>query len=89
MSELIEAAKAVIDAADTGDRWCAIANLKSAVEQAESDDEIDRENEEAMNIYLSGVMAERERFKEIIGELLDPEDPWIHYSTLLEKIDDL
>lgn len=35
MSELLDAAKAVIDATDTGDRWCAIANLKTAVERAE------------------------------------------------------
>ena len=35
MNELLAAAKAVIEATDTGDRWCAIANLSAAVERAE------------------------------------------------------
>ena len=35
MNHLLIAAKAVIDAADTGDRWCAIANLSAAVKRAE------------------------------------------------------
>lgn len=35
MNDLLTAAKAVIEATDTGDRWCAIANLSAAVERAE------------------------------------------------------
>lgn len=111
MSELLRAAKAVIEATDAGYRWCAIANLRAAVERAErqepvrlSDGEIRRiaesfrENPDRekfigfaraieQEAWTAAQQAERGRIKDIVAELLDPEDPWIHYSTLLEKID--
>ena len=78
---LMDAAKAVIEwwrNPDPSD--LPIEQLIAAVERADSDEEIDRINQEAMNIYMSGVLAERERIKKILGERVRGE--------LLEKIDE-
>ena len=45
-------------------------------------------NQAITDAYKQGQQAERERIKDIVVELLDQVDPWIHYSTLLEKIDE-
>ena len=93
MNELLDAAKAVIEAANTGDRWCAIANLKTAVERAENPQtDFDKwweqteiwpsEYTAAASAWTAAQQAERERIKSIIESM---DVPW----WLVEKIDDL
>lgn len=103
MTDLLEAAKAVIDCYDR--HWpiqtsLKVKKLRAAVERADKPpaDFMVWWKTFPLNTYgivpafhgwEAGQQAERERIKEIVGELLDPKDPWIHYSTLLEKIDGL
>ena len=82
MNELLQAAKAVIEATDTGDRWCAIANLSAAVERAEKQEAAVqiwyRKHWEAMEhksrawlsweVWQAAQQAERERIKAVIRQ---------------------
>lgn len=97
MSALIEAAKAVIAEWDNqqvvGDR-----KLRAAVERAEKQ-EVDFVKwwertyggktcrAFAEDSWKTAQQAERERIKKMIDDMIDQDDPWIHFSTLLEIID--
>lgn len=94
MNELLQAAKAVIDATSTGDRWCAIANLKSAVERAEKQETVGfaewwGRNKKycetpflVYNCWTAAQQAERERCREIVITMGGPDVP-----ELLRQID--
>ena len=84
MSELIEAAKAVIEATDTGDRWCAIANLSAAVERAESA-KIDKEDE-LFAACMYGAKTEREKWVRA-AKRMEEEHSYKYLDELLEMID--
>ena len=64
MSELLAAAKAVIEAADTGDRWCAIANLSAAVERAEQGPE----NEPYLYLWEGETIDTHRKIRIILDE---------------------
>ena len=102
MSELLQAAKAVIDDLDNprvcNVRYKAHQALRAAVERAETvptefeeywitQGFVAEERQTVLTIWSDAQQAERERIKKIIGGLVEQDDPWIHFSTLLEKID--
>lgn len=105
MSELLASAKAVIEDLDNprvfNVRDVTEQQLRAAVEQAEKQEAMgfdewwkDHGNggyHDSLEAWAAAQQAERERIKNVIAELLEPadRDPWIHYSTLLEKIDDV
>lgn len=81
MNELLDAAKSVIDDWDSGDRWCAIAHLRAAVDRAEKQEAVgfdwwwqrqgpkycwDSYAETARAAWTAAQQAERERIKAII-----------------------
>lgn len=101
MNELIEAAQAVIDATDTGDRWCAIAHLRAAVERAEKQEAVGF-NEWFENLYhseahrgctrlawLAAQQALRDQIKEMLRQSSDwfEDDQMAQAKWLMEKID--
>ena len=92
MNELINAAKAVIEwwrHTDPSD--LPIEQLIAAVERAESDENIDQINQEAMNIHMSGLIAERERIRDIIKAVgvQGNSDDWFNAcDTIMERIDE-
>ena len=99
MRELIEAAEAVIgrwDRSPLSVDSLTMNDLRAAVEQAEKQEAVGFEEWikatpwtewTAKSAWIAAQQAERERIKDIVVELIYPEDPWIHYSTILEKID--
>ena len=105
MSELLQAAKAVIDDLDNprvcNVRYKAHQALRAAVDRAEKQEAVgfdrwwgehgfaflETPSLHAREIWTAAQQAERERIKKIIGGLVEQDDPWIHFSTLLEKID--
>ena len=103
MSELLAAAKAVIEAADTGDRWCAIANLSAAVERAEKQEAVGFDEwfptsgwnpecvEYILEVWQAAQHAERERIKKIVEAVgvQGEHDQWFDAcDTIMEKIDE-
>ena len=98
MSELLQAAKAVIDATDIGDRWRAIVHLRTAVDRAEKQEAVgfDEFLETKYPVQLltkydinylkeawtTAQLAERERCREIVITMGGPDVP-----ELLRQID--
>lgn len=103
MSELLDAAKAVIYDWDKDQEvHCeSVHMLCAAVERAEKQESVgfDEYWESvdhyryceccAKDAWTAAQKAERERIIEIIVGLLTENGPWIHFSTLKEKIDEV
>lgn len=102
MNDLITSAKAVIECWDDPKEPAVmhVDNLRAAVERAEKQETVGFDEwfptsgwnpecvEYILEVWQAAQQAERERIKKMIGDMIDQDDPWIHYSTLLEKIDD-
>lgn len=94
MSSLLNAAKAVIDAANTGDRWCAIARLRDAVERAENppanyNEWTARHSGQTVSPYelwTAAQQAEREKWVRAVKRM-EEDHSYKYLDELLEMID--
>ena len=101
MNDLVKAARDALELIEKIDTAIystdeVVGKLRAAVELAEKQEAVgfDEWFEKQLKYptfeqtWNAAQQAERERIKDVIAELLDPKDPWIHYLTLLEKIDE-